>query len=89
MKFIVISETGVYPYNSYSQVKKDVAIERSEFTKVGSDYVVNMTDMDFTISRDIKQLETVASKKIFAKDNFDLGNWLSVLILVAVLLTRG
>lgn len=85
----VITESGVYTYKSKIQMTKDVAIETKELTPVGKDYVVNMTDQSFEIAKDIRLLESVASKKVFSKDKFDLTNWLQLITILVIWLMLG
>lgn len=90
MRVYVITETAVKTYNSWNKLQKELSIEKTEATPIGKDFVINMTDQSFDIAKDIKLLETVASKKVFSKDKFDITNWLQVItIIVVYFMTRG
>lgn len=82
MKCYVITETGVHVYSSVAKMKQEVNIEKDEMQKIGGDLVCNMTDHSFEITKDIKLLESVASKKVFSKDKFDATNWMIVIVIL-------
>lgn len=86
----VITETAVKQYRSIKRMQTDVSVQEHELTKIGKDYVINMTDDSFEIAKDIKLLETVASKKVFTKETMDLTNWLQIItIIVVIFLVKG
>lgn len=91
MKYYVITESGVHTYNSMLAVKKEVSLEGKDFVELGNDRVLYMTDHSFEVVKDIRLLETVASKKVFSKDALDTQGWISIITLVFMLLlyTKG
>lgn len=82
----VITDTEVKKYTSFGKLRSDLSLEKSDFTPVGKDFVVYMTDNSFEIAKDIKLLETVASKKVFSKDKLDITNWLQLITILLVYL---
>lgn len=85
----VITDTTVKTYKSMKRLTDEVSLEKHELTPIGKDYVVNMTDSSFEVAKDIKLLETVASKKVFSKEKMDFTNWLQIItILVVYFATR-
>lgn len=86
MNIVVIHEGGVENYKSWTQVKKATSYEKDEFTQLGVDYLLNTTGDTYEIAKDIKQLERVASSKVFTKDKFDTTNWLQAFTLIIVLI---
>jgi hypothetical protein len=85
-KVYVITDSTVRVYNSMNKLKDELKIETSELTKVGKDYVCSMTDQSFEISKDIKLLETVGSRKVFSKEKMDSQGWMLVLIILMAFL---
>jgi hypothetical protein len=65
-------------------MKREISAEKEDFTKVGSDYVLNMTDESFEIAKDIRLLEIVASKNVFKKDSLDVTNMLQIFTMVLI-----
>lgn len=84
MAYYVITETGVYQYRNIPKMKREISAEKEDFTKVGSDYVLNMTDESFEIAKDIRLLEIVASKNVFKKDSLDVTNMLQVFTMILI-----
>lgn len=82
MAYFVITDSGVYEYRNIPKMRKEISAEKEDFTKVGSDYVLNMTDESFDIAKDIRLLETVASRNVFKKDSFDMTNMLQIFTIV-------
>lgn len=82
----VITDTEVKKYTSFGKLRSDLSLEKSDLTPVGKDFVVYMTDNSFEIAKDIKLLETVASKKVFSKDKLDITNWLQLITILLVYL---
>lgn len=80
----VITESRVLTYRSMNKMRKEISLENHELTKVGKDFVVNMTDQTFEIAKDIKLLESVASKRVFTKDKMDMTNWLQIITIICV-----
>lgn len=88
MNIVIVTESGVETFKRWTEVKKHTSFKKEDFSQIGVDYLLNCTDDTYTMSLDIKQLETVASQKVFTKDKFDLTNWLQVLVLVVVFFMR-
>lgn len=86
MNIVVVTENQIETYKRWSEVKKHTSFTKDDFSQVGTDYILNCTDDTFTMALDIKQLETVASQKVFTKDKFDVTNWLQVLTLIMILI---
>lgn len=86
MNIVVIHDAGVEHFKTWAQVKKATSHDKSEFTRIGVDYVLNMTGDTYEISKDIKMIERVASQKVFAKDKFDTANWFQLITLVLAIL---
>lgn len=82
----IITESGVNVYNSLTKMNREISLDKHELTEVGSDLVCNMTDMSYQISKDIRLLETVATRKIFSKDKFDTSNWLQAFSIVLLII---
>lgn len=86
MTYYVITDLGVQSYRSLNQLKKEISIDKEEFVQLGTDYVMYMTDHSFEVTKDVRLLERVASKKVFTKDKMDLTNMLQILTLIVVYL---
>lgn len=87
---VVISDTGVEVYKKFSDVKKDLHMEKEEFAEVGIDYVANLTGDSYEVAKDVSLLERVASERVFAKSKMNNTDYMiaGILILVIVMLMR-
>lgn len=82
--YYVVHETGIDTYNSFYKVKQDTSYEKTDFTKYGSDYILNATDSSHEIMKDIKLLEHVAAKKMFTKNKMDMSDLIGIVTLLMV-----
>lgn len=85
MNIVVITDSKVQHFKKWSDVKKTAGLEKDQFTQIGTDYVAKMTDDTYQLAIDIRQLETVASQKVFTKDKFDITNWLQIITIIFLL----
>lgn len=86
MKYFIITDTGVRVFNSYNRLTNEIDVSKAELTQVGTDYVGNMTDQSFDISRDIKMLENVASRNVFKTESVNWNIVLTVVVIIILLI---
>lgn len=84
---VLINDEGVEVFNSWAQVKKRTSFKKEDFIKHGTDYVANVTEDSFEISKDIKLLEHVAAKKMFTKNKFEFSDLISIITLGLVFIS--
>jgi hypothetical protein len=87
MNIVVIHDTGVDVYKSWREVEKWHSFKKEDFTKVGTDYVLNVNGESYEISKDIKLLERVASERVFAKQSMSLTDWAAIGSFFLILMT--
>lgn len=71
---VIVDDVMVEVYKKWSDVEKHHALTKDDFVKHGSDYIVHFDKEAYSVSRDIKLLEAVASKQVFGKPKVD---WLT------------
>lgn len=86
MTIVVVADTHVEVYKSWTRLKKDTTFKKSDFAQLGTDYVLNLTDESYQIALDIKQLETVAAKRVFTKDRMSPDTMMQMFTLILVLI---
>lgn len=85
MNIVLINDTGIETFKSWSDVKKYSSFTKDDFTKVGVDYVLNCNNETYEISKDIKTLERVASERVFAKSQTTTLDWLIIATFILTL----
>ena len=83
---IVTDEIGIEVYKTWREVKKYTSWQKQDFTKYGTDYILNTTQDSFNVSKDIKLLENVAAQKMFTKNKMDFNDLLTLITLMAVVI---
>ncbi|MBY6272394.1 MAG: hypothetical protein CW346_09315 [Bacillaceae bacterium] len=79
MNIVVIHDVGVDVYRTWREVEKNHgSLKKEDFTKVGTDYVCNLTGESYEITKDVKLLERVASERVFAKQSMGFTDWCSI-----------
>lgn len=86
MNIVVINDEGVEVFKTFREVQKYTSFEKSEFAKIGNDYVLNVTGESYEISKDIKLLERVAAQKVFGKKPLDTTALFSLITMILALL---
>lgn len=71
MNVVVVTDTGVDTYKKWSDVEKNHAMTKVDFVRYGNDYVAYMDEESHQVSKDIKLIESYASKQIFGKPKVD------------------
>lgn len=88
MNIVLINdEVGIEVYKTWSQVHKETSFTKADFTKYGSDFILNATNDTFDIAKDIKLLEHVAAKKMFTKNKMDIWDMISLLTFLLVVIS--
>lgn len=90
MNIVIVHDDGVSVFKTWREMSRFYAFSKDEFAQVGQDYILNTTKDSFEVAKDIRLLETVASQRVFAKDKFDITNWLQFgVILVSLMIWTG
>lgn len=84
---VVVSDTGVEVYKKWSDVKKDLNMEKEEFAEVGIDYICNLTGDSYEVAKDIALLERVASERVFAKSKMNNTDYMIAGTLLLVIIS--
>ena len=85
MNIVVVTDgIGVDIFKKWSDVEKHFpTMTKDDFVKEGDDFICRMDKESYTISKDIKLLETVAVEKVFGKQKVD---WMTVWAVAFVVL---
>jgi hypothetical protein len=87
LNIVVVHDVGVDVYRTWREVEKNHALKKDDFTKVGTDYIVYLTNESYEVSKDVKLLERVASERVFAKQSMSFTDWATIGSFVLILLT--
>lgn len=87
MNVVVVTDTGVDTYKKWSDVDKNHAMTKEDFVRYGNDYVAYMDNESHQVSKDIKLLESVASKQIFGKPKVDVLTVFAVIVTNLIMLS--
>lgn len=71
-------DQGVDVYHTWRDVGKNHALQKEDFTKVGTDYICTLTGESYEISKDVKLLERVAAESVFSRRSLSLSDWCSI-----------
>jgi hypothetical protein len=80
---VIVEDTMVEVYKKWSDVQKAHTLKKDDFVKHGNDYIVHFDKESYSVSRDIKLLEAVASERVFGKPKID---WLTAIMTAIVTL---
>lgn len=79
MNIVVIHDIGVDVYKTWREMQKSHgSLKKEDFTKVGADYVCNLTGESYEVTKDVKLLERVAAESVFSRQSFSLSDWCSI-----------
>jgi hypothetical protein len=78
VNIVVVHDVGVDVYKSWGEMKKNHSLKKEDFTKVGSDYIVYLTNESYEVSKDVKLLERVAAESVFSRQSLSLSDWCSI-----------
>ena len=81
--YYVITKQGILANKTINGLNKKhkTAFEQAEFYSLGKDFIVQITDEDFSFLQDKKRIQNIAISKLFKKDNTNRFLLLGILIL--------
>lgn len=59
----------------------------SDFRRIGSDFIVNLNEIDLDFVRDAKKLANIYVEKLHKKKTPVSGSWLEIVLLIMVFIT--
>lgn len=79
--YILINQNGVKTALTLSKLNKKagITLEKSDFKRLGADWILNMTNEDYEFVKDRKQLSRIIMSRLFKKES---GQWLLYVMLV-------
>jgi Ni,Fe-hydrogenase III large subunit len=79
VNIIVVTDSGIDTYKKWADMKKHHTLEKTEFVQYGADFIAQMDNESYEVSKDIKLLERVASEKVFQKTKMSGTDMFAVL----------
>jgi hypothetical protein len=79
VNIVVITDMGIDTYKKWNDMKKNHSLNKEDFVQYGTDFIAQMDQESYEVSKDIKLLERVASEKVFQKSKMDMTDIFSIL----------